>query len=116
MMPEPISCFNCTHARVYGGYGGSYECPPEPPEFECALADVPDNILEQDEPAETCPLYKPVLINKCGECGKKMNVPENMWNIYAHGMDTVPCCSELCRVRAQGKIDDGIRKEIRECR
>jgi hypothetical protein len=111
---EKRSCLNCKYGVIVSGAPGSYNDPPEPGGFEeCSNLDVSDDIIEkyigEDEGgvvlAEHCGHYEPSMIDSCVYCGLKMNVPEYDWNIWAKGLERVPCCSELCRARWQHQFE-----------
>jgi hypothetical protein len=115
-MDTKKSCFNCKNAIKSAGFAGTRLDPPEPPEADCQCTDVPEYLLELSEPAEKCGWYDPELIKKCDECGKEMNAPEYLWEIWAYGWDRIPCCSHLCKAKAQGKIDIEFQYQLRDYR
>lgn len=102
------SCYNCKNAYVTSGYGGSYLNP-----AECNCQDVPNYVLVQDNPANECGWYDPVLIEKCAECGNAMNVPEYLWDIWAVTIENIPVCSHLCKAWAEAKYSKCVHEQFR---
>jgi hypothetical protein len=137
------SCFNCKNACVYGGSLDTRDCPGEAPMAECRLAmDAKGRTLdktlfelgEQNEWREEimptkCGHYDPILIEKCGYCGKVMNSPEFSHEFYgfdAYSGERVAVCSKECgsklgdstkeaKERFDKEYDDYAREQASRC-
>jgi hypothetical protein len=67
--------------------------------------------LTYNDFARFCPHFNPQLVEKCGACGKEMNVPEYSWPYRAAGWEDYPVCDELCK--KLGTL--AFNYEMREC-
>ena len=110
---KPIAtCFECTHAHLSVGYDGErYGNPPsapEPPMAECTRADIPHEIFEmtEEEAANHCGHFDPLMAESCSNCGQSMNVPAWLWPYWAgNWADKEPCCCQECLDERQAVID-----------
>lgn len=107
------TCFDCIYAVITPGTVGNYLEPPDPAMAECKIIleiynkvfDILYEIAEEkewneDELPKFCGMFKPKLIEKCGNknCNKEINVPEWSWELWATTMwEYVPVCCEECK-------------------
>ncbi len=115
---HPPSCWDCKKASIYGGFGGTYEIPPEPAACECAYAteEQMENYGD-DERALTCAGFDPHPTGPCGECKKEIEHPRFSWLIIVMGMYVnFPCCSMECQEKAKAKVEAEVQREIEEHR
>lgn len=118
------SCFECVHGGITGaepevGILGPYL-------EECKAAALTEEMIDQvdktslitkgvkecltekelegvasfcyeEEYAKRCGHFDPVLIEKCGQCGKRMRVPRFSWGLFAEYYGDMPVCSEECK-------------------
>jgi hypothetical protein len=118
------SCFNCLNAVVDAGYPGTRLEPPCPATLEdCKAinADEWDKLDQytEDELPKHCYRFNPRMIEKCGNCGKEMNVEEWSWEIMAIASvygEGVPVCSVLCQKQLEHKCEEEERQIIKEQR
>lgn len=109
------SCYNCELAEIHPGTIGSYDCPPEPEEVYCKAEQegrpgFPSHMYEafmeaynfqSARPLEeilplSCGHYTPVMVEKCGQCGKAIGEELRLWQIFGLGWEAVPCCTPKC--------------------
>jgi hypothetical protein len=104
------SCYFCKHGVFNRGFAGTYWEPPEPSYTECNNGAIDflalDKIMDIDD-EEALPLvcghYEPRIVEKCGECRKEINVPEDEIEFY---VEETPVCSKECRVAGYKKFDE----------
>lgn len=106
-MPNPFSCFDCTHTNRYAGSIGTMWDPPEPPEVECIHPIAADFQAEIGEDcAAGCPFFDPEMVRECFHCKAPINQPEYSWKLWIHGEgDALPVCSQACKEQGQDSID-----------
>ncbi len=101
-----LSCFECKKARVHGGFGGTYEIPPEPAECECDYASEEAHELTEEERARACPGFDPHQTGPCAECKKQIEHPRFLWPLTVMtAWENVPVCSEECKTKLKVKVD-----------
>lgn len=75
-----------------------------------------NEVSAEEKLAHDCGQFRPIMIDKCGHCGKEMNVPEYTWELFADTeMDRIPCCSHLCQAQAQYKTNLEISEDHDIC-
>jgi hypothetical protein len=116
------TCFNCKNAHVNGGYAATRDDPGEAAYAECKIVMVGGKILNQslfdlgeanewneEVMPRLCYFYDPVLIKKCGHCGKVINSPEYSHQFYATDAvaygEPVPVCSSECKTAYEEKAE-----------
>jgi hypothetical protein len=118
-MRECVSCFSCTNAVIDPGvpevryYSDGSGDPGSPAAVEDCTAGVDlgaltdayddDPVMEsfafEEFAAMRCGKYSPVLIEKCGVCGREINRPEISWRLWVVKNlwgDSEPACSPRC--------------------
>lgn len=103
------SCKNCIYSIYYKGYGSTRYDPGEPDMWECnhekasneEFIEGADNIdWEYEKMPAYCGVYQPIIVEKCENCKKDINVPKYQHKIYHTSLiyeDLVPCCSKDCK-------------------
>lgn len=107
------NCFECKNATaISNGFAGNRYEPPEPPSVDDCRFELPDELFDfnEEQRAEKCGHFDPVLIDKCSECGKVINSPQYNWDYWVTFYDRKPVCSVKCQQIGQDKVN----KEIGE--
>ncbi|KYC53850.1 MAG: hypothetical protein AMQ22_00049 [Candidatus Methanofastidiosum methylothiophilum] len=101
------TCDYCIHGHI--GYSGDGWNEPREEEFYCDLEDE----LDTDEMNEAydgdsrgCSGFKPIMIDKCSECNKPMDIPFYMAKYPDNIFGEVAYCSKECREKADKKFID----------
>lgn len=92
--PQEPSCGNC----VSGEYDSSDDCYNQETWYRCGNDATASMKLTGDETedAKNCGFYKPVIIERCSFCHKKMNIPVYKVEYWSYDFFPAACCSQKC--------------------
>ena len=108
------SCFFCKHGERNPGFPGTYWEPPEPSFTDCTNKEVDFNKLDEiididdeEKLPEFCGHFEPRMVEKCGFCHTKLNIPEHDVIYY---VEETPVCSKDCQDSGYREYDNFYRE------